>query len=90
MAKMPEFEEMDSTGMFGHLMDQSSEKMKWNRDVALKLLEEASWLEDLAEKYRHLAGTLILEAQDFGNHTAELLAAEFPMESYSDGSRDDQ
>lgn len=79
MAK--DFEQMDSTGMFGHLMDQSSEKTKWNRDVALRLLEEANWLEDLAEKYRHLAGTLILEAQDFGAHTADLLAMEFPMEN---------
>lgn len=82
MAK--EFEEMDSTGMFGHLIDQSSEKMKWNRNVALQLLQEANWLEDLAEKYRHLAGTLVLEAQDFGNHTADLLVKEFPMEG-SDG-----
>lgn len=80
MANMPEFEEMDSTGMFGHLIDQSTDKMKWNRDVALRLLEEANWLEDLAEKYRHLAGTLILEAQDFSNHTADLLIKEFPME----------
>lgn len=73
------FEEMDSTGMYGHLIDQSVEKTKWNRDVALKLLEEADWLEDLAEKYRHLAGTLVIEAQEFGAHTADLLTYEFPM-----------
>lgn len=82
MAKQ-EFEEMDSTGMFGHLMDQSSEKVKWNRSVAVQLLEEADWLEDLAEKYRHLAATLILEAQDFSKNTADLLSKEFPMEEQS-------
>jgi hypothetical protein len=84
MAK--DFEEMDSTGMFGHLMDQSSEKMKWNRSVAVQLLEEADWLEDLAEKYRHLAATMILEAQDFGKNTADLLAKEFPMGNVNDNA----
>jgi hypothetical protein len=66
MAK--DFEEMDSTGMFGHLMDQ------------------ADWLEDLAEKYRHLAATMILEAQDFGKNTADLLAKEFPMGNVNDNA----
>lgn len=80
------YEDMDSTGMFGHLMDQASEKTKWNRDVALKLLDEANWLEDLAEKYRHLAGILVLEGQEFSRHTADLLAMEFPMTGNEDGS----
>jgi len=79
MAKEIPFEEQDSTGMYGHFMDMSSEKTMWNRDVALKFLAEASWLEDLAEKYRHAAATLILEAQEFSAHTADLLAMEFPM-----------
>lgn len=73
------FEEMDSTGMFGHLVDNAADKVKWNRDVAIRMLEEADWLEDLATKYRHIAATLILEAQEFSNHTAEFLAMEFPM-----------
>lgn len=78
MKEIP-FEELDSTGMFGHLMDNAAEKVKWNKAKALELLEEADWLEDLATKYRHLAATMILEAQDFGNETAKLLAMEFPM-----------
>lgn len=89
MAKQVPFEEMDSTGMYGHLMDQASEKTKWNRDVALKLLDEANWLEDLAEKYRHLAGTLVLEAQEFGQHTADLLTYEFPMTDPEEPKEDD-
>jgi hypothetical protein len=79
MAKEIPFEEQDSTGMYGHFMDMSSEKTMWNRDVALKFLAEADWLEELAEKYRHAAATLILEAQEFSSHTADLLAMEFPM-----------
>jgi predicted metal-binding transcription factor (methanogenesis marker protein 9) len=73
------FEEMDSTGMFGELMDDAAEKSKWNRDVALQLLEIAQSHDDYAEKLRHLAATLILEAQDFASETADLLAMEFPM-----------
>lgn len=80
MAREPEFEEMDSTGMFSHLMDQTSEKVKWNRAVAIQLLEEADWMEDLATKYRHLAATMILEAQEFGRMAGDLLAKEFPMD----------
>lgn len=79
MKEIP-FEDLNSTGMFGHFMDMSSEKTKWNRDVAIKFLAEADWLEDMAEKYRHAAATLILEAQAFSNHTADMLAAEFPMD----------
>lgn len=88
MANQPEFEDMDSTGMFGHLIDQSSEKIKWNRETALQLLKEADWLEDLASKYRHLAGTLVMEAQDFSNHTADLITSEFPMEPFYAPERD--
>lgn len=79
MKREIEFEDMDSTGMYGNLMDASAEKTKWNRDVALKLLGEADWLEDLASKYRHLAAVLVLEGQEFSAHTADLLAMEFPM-----------
>ncbi len=80
MRKEIPFEELDSsTEMYGHLMDMSAEKVKWNKDTALTLLKEADWLEDLATKYRHLAAIIILEAQEFSSKTADLLAMEFPM-----------
>lgn len=85
------FEDMDSNGMFAHLMDDSAEKMKWNRSQAIRLLEMATELDERAEKLRHLAAVLILEAQEFAHETAELLTMEFPMgddESESEDSDD--
>jgi hypothetical protein len=82
MARKVEFEDMDSNGMFGHLMDDAAEKMSWNRDTALRLLEMATAYEERAEKLRHLAATLVLEAQDMANETAEFLSLEFPMGEY--------
>ncbi len=79
MAKRVEFEDMDSSGMFGHLMDDSAEKSKHARDSALKLLEMANDWEDRASKLRHLAAVLILDAQEFAAQTGDLLAIEFPM-----------
>lgn len=74
-----EFEDMDSSGMFGHLMDDSAEKSKHARDSALKLLEMANEWEDRASKLRHLAAVLILEAQEFAGEVGDILAMEFPM-----------
>lgn len=88
MAKRVEFEDMDSTGMFGHLMDDSSEKMAWNRNAANELLEMANALEERAEKYRHLAAVLVLDAQAFAEETANLLAMEYPMGSTEPESED--
>jgi hypothetical protein len=73
------FEEMDSTGMFSYLMDDSADKMAWNKRVALELLQQATSYEDRAERLRHLAATMILEAQEFAAEAADLLAMEFPM-----------
>ena len=81
MAKSIPFEEMDSNGQFGNLMDDSAEKTQWNRKVAMELLEMATAHEDYAEKLRHTAATLILEAMDFANETATFLSMEFPMSS---------
>ncbi len=88
MAKRVEFEDMDSNGMFGHLMDDAAEKMAWNRDTALKLLDMAANYEDRAEKLRHLAATLILEAQDLATETADFLSLEFPMGDYKPNPED--
>jgi uncharacterized coiled-coil DUF342 family protein len=79
MAKEIPFEEMDSTGMFSHLMDNNAEKMQWNKNSAVELLAMADELEEQAEKYRHLAATLILDAQGYADATASLLRMEFPM-----------
>lgn len=79
MAKHVEFEDMDSSGMFGHLMDDSAEKSKHARDSALRLLEMAQAWEDRASKLRHLAAVIILEAQEFAGEVGDILAMEFPM-----------
>ena len=79
MAKAVPFEDMNSNGQFGNLMDDSAEKTQWNRKVAMELLEMATAHEDYAEKLRHTAATLILEAMDFAEETATFLAMEFPM-----------
>lgn len=78
------FEEMDSTSMYSHLMDDSAEKMAWNKATALNLLDMASAWEERAEKLRHLAATLILDAQDFASEVGDLLAMEFPMSGGED------
>jgi hypothetical protein len=74
-----EFEEMDSSGQFAHLMDDSAEKMAWNRSAAVDLLAMADAYEERAEKLRHLAATLILDAQAFAEDIGTFLAMEFPM-----------
>lgn len=79
MAKQVPFEDMNSNGQFGNLMDDAAEKTQWNRKVAMELLEMATAHEDYAEKLRHTAATLILEAMDFANETASFLTMEFPM-----------
>lgn len=83
------FEEMDSNQMFAHLMDDSAEKMAWNRAAALELLEMASAYEERAEKLRHLAATMILEAQAFAEETGNLLAMEFPMSDVEESDEDE-
>lgn len=79
------FEDMDSTSMYSHLMDDSADKMAWNKMQAIELLAMADAYEDRAEKLRHLAATLILDAQDFATEVGNLLAMEFPMGTTSDG-----
>lgn len=88
MGKAVEFEDMDSTGMFGHLMDDSAEKSKHARDSALRLLEMAQAWEDRASKLRHLAAVLILEAQEFAGEVGDILAMEFPMGDVEEESED--
>lgn len=68
-----------SSEMFAELMDDSAEKMQHSRMVAMELLEIANSLEQRAEKMRHLAALMILEAQDFAEETGKLLTMEFPM-----------
>lgn len=83
------FEDMNSTSMYSHLMDDSAEKMAWNKASALNLLEMANAWEERAEKLRHLAATLILDAQDFATEVGDLLAMEFPMSSIENEEEDE-
>lgn len=83
------FEEMDSTSMYSHLMDDSAEKMAWNKSSAVELLAMADAWEERAEKLRHLAATLILDAQDFATEVGNLLALEFPMKSLGEADEDE-
>lgn len=79
---------MDDPGeaeeIFGELMTKSAEIMKWNRKHALDLLEKANEIEAraavVANSYRGLAASLILEAQAYADDQADLLMAEFPLE----------
>lgn len=75
-----EFEEMQTNEVFGHLMDDASEKSQHARAVAIELLELALGLEERAEKYRHLAALMVLDAQEFAGSVGDLLAMEFPMD----------
>jgi hypothetical protein len=90
MAKAVEFEDMDSSGMFGHLMDDSAEKSKHARDSALQLLEMAQAWEDRASKLRHLAAVLILEAQEFAGEVGDILSMEFPVGDVESESETDE
>lgn len=71
--------EETSNDVFAELMDDAADKSRHARDVALQLLELASGLEQRAEKMRHLASLMILEAQAFATETSDLLLMEFPM-----------
>ena len=72
----------------GHLIDGAAEKVHWARMKATELLEHADDLEKRAEHYRHLAALMILEAQGYAGEISDLLATEFPMESYEPESKD--
>lgn len=77
---MNAFEELDSNGQFGVLLDENMDMIQHSRDSAMQLLELANRHQEVAEKYRHLAAVLILEAQAQAEENADLLAMEFPME----------
>lgn len=67
------------------LMDDSADKVRWNRKQANKLLDKANDIEEMAaitaEKYREAAASLIMEAQAHADCISEILAAEYPMTS---------
>lgn len=71
--------EETSNDVYAELMDDAADKSRHARDVALQLLEIASGLDQRAEKMRHLAALMILEAQAFATETSDLLIMEFPM-----------
>lgn len=78
---MEENETETSQDYFADLMDNAADKMGHARQVALDLLEMANDHELRAEKLRHLAALMILEAQSYSDETANLLTMEFPMKN---------
>lgn len=77
MAKQKAFEEMESGEMYGHMMDNSADMVKNSKDLAIRLLESAQEDEDRAEKKRHMAAVLILEAQNYAAEIGEYISMEF-------------
>jgi hypothetical protein len=76
---MEAFEDLNSNDQFGVLLDENADMIQHSRDAALQLLEMANRHQETADKYRHLAAVLILEAQEQAAENATLLALEFPM-----------
>lgn len=80
--------------MNGHLIDGAAEKVQWGRAMATEFLEYADQLEDRAEKFRHLAALMILEAQNYASEVSTLLSAEFPtdasFEAVINGEQEDE
>lgn len=78
----------DVSDQIEYIMVQGNEKLFWARKKANEFLEHANFLEERATQFRQLAGTMVIEAECFNDEIAELLLAEFPMES--DGISDDE
>lgn len=81
---------MNSTDMFGVLLDENADMIQHSRDAAMRLLEMARAHEQTAEKLRHLAAVLILEAQAQAEENADLLQLEFPMKDIEEKEEDDE
>lgn len=65
------------------LIDDTADKVKWNRKQADKFLAKANEIEEMAaitaDKYREAAAALIIEAQAHADNISDILAAEYPM-----------
>ena len=70
----------DISEQIEYIMIQGNEKLFWARKKANEFLEHANFLEERANQFRQLAGTMVMEAECFNDEIAELLIAEFPME----------
>lgn len=70
----------DANGVTGYLIDGAADKVQWARKQAIEFLAYADSLEERAASYRHLAGLMVEEAQEYVGEVADLLAAEFPTE----------
>ncbi|MET0466977.1 MAG: hypothetical protein ABW007_27715 [Chitinophagaceae bacterium] len=73
---MDDFMDAESTTDF--LIDGAAEKVQWARKMANEFLEHAAYLRDRADAYTHLAGTMIVEANNHAAEIANLVNAEFP------------
>lgn len=80
----------DAHSMSGYLIDGAADKVQWARTKAVEFLEYADSLEERAASYRHLAGLMIVEAQQYAGEVSDLLAAEFPtVEDTTDNEEED-
>lgn len=65
------------------LIDDATDKVKFNRKQANKLLDKANEIEEMAaqtaNKLREAAAALIIEAQCHADSIADYLEAEYPM-----------
>jgi F0F1-type ATP synthase membrane subunit b/b' len=65
------------------LIDDATDKVKFNRKQANKLLDKANEIvemaEQTAEKLREAAAALIIEASGYADSIADYLEAEYPM-----------
>lgn len=67
------------------LMDDAADKVKWARKQANKMLSRADEIEEqaaiTASKFREAAASLIIEASTWADDVADILQAEYPMNS---------
>jgi hypothetical protein len=92
MSENDPFETAESTTDV--LIDGAAEKVQWARKMATEFLEHAAYLRDRADAFTHLAGTMIVEANNNAAEIADLVNAEFPTvsaveEMKSEGQRDE-
>lgn len=71
------FEEMSITDQWSHLMDDSADKVQNSKRIAISLLEAANEAEERAEKLRHMAAVVILDAQSYAADIGNFMAMEF-------------
>lgn len=80
----PDFETREADALYGEVMTMTAQVVRSNRKEASKLLDKANEIEQraaiLANTYRELAASLVLEAVEYAKNQGDLLLSEFPLE----------